>query len=165
MQRAFPLDELPAGATSGASKQVRTRLVQWIGDGLPHRTRVFVEVSKRVEVTEHKAEGRLTYRMKGVNVPVRTNQFPLVTAYFATPVERIHLFEAGPDADLVIELKHPTATEWRVLDTPRGMVLQVDFARGPGDRVVPDAEPRPVTPPPARRTVDTTRIPGSDSVY
>ena len=44
MERAFPLDELPPAATAGSSKQVRTRLVEWIGDGLPHRTRVFVEV-------------------------------------------------------------------------------------------------------------------------
>jgi hypothetical protein len=46
MERAFPLDELPAAATSGAggSQQIRTRLVEWVGDGLPHRTRVFVEV-------------------------------------------------------------------------------------------------------------------------
>jgi hypothetical protein len=47
MERAFPLDELPAAATSGGpnqSRQIRTRLVEWHGDGLPHRTRVFVEL-------------------------------------------------------------------------------------------------------------------------
>jgi hypothetical protein len=46
MERAFPLDELPAGVAreSGASRQIRTKLVEWTGDGLPHRTRVFVEI-------------------------------------------------------------------------------------------------------------------------
>jgi hypothetical protein len=46
MERAFPLDTLPPEATSGAngSRQIRSQLVQWVGDGLPHRTRVFVEV-------------------------------------------------------------------------------------------------------------------------
>src|SRR5262245_4373393 len=29
-------------------------------------SRVFVEISRKVEITEHKAEGRVTYRMKGV---------------------------------------------------------------------------------------------------
>jgi hypothetical protein len=45
MERAFPLDELPAGVASGqGSRQLRTRLVEWQGDGFPHRTRVYVEV-------------------------------------------------------------------------------------------------------------------------
>lgn len=46
MQRAFPLDELPASVAEGAggARQIRTQLVEWIGEGLPHRTRVFVEI-------------------------------------------------------------------------------------------------------------------------
>jgi hypothetical protein len=46
LERAFPLDELPAGLTDGTagSRQVRTKLVEWVGDGFPHRTRVFAEV-------------------------------------------------------------------------------------------------------------------------
>lgn len=47
MDRAFPLDELPAAATAGGpgqSRQIRSQLIEWYGDGLPHRTRVFVEV-------------------------------------------------------------------------------------------------------------------------
>jgi hypothetical protein len=46
MDRAFPLDELPTVAAQGAggSRQIRTKLVEWMGDGLPHRTRLFVEI-------------------------------------------------------------------------------------------------------------------------
>jgi hypothetical protein len=46
MDRAFPLDEIPAGVLQapGQTKQLRTKLVEWTGDGLPHRTRVFVEL-------------------------------------------------------------------------------------------------------------------------
>jgi hypothetical protein len=44
MDRAFPLDELPPNAQQGQSRQLRTKLVEWIGEGLPHRTRVFVEI-------------------------------------------------------------------------------------------------------------------------
>jgi hypothetical protein len=46
MERGFPLDELPAHAAEGpgGARQLRTRLVEWVGDGFPHRTRVFVEM-------------------------------------------------------------------------------------------------------------------------
>jgi hypothetical protein len=45
MDRAFPLDEVPVGAAeTGAGRQIRTQLVEWVGDGLPHRTRLFVEI-------------------------------------------------------------------------------------------------------------------------
>jgi hypothetical protein len=46
MDRAFPLDEVPTGLSPGSrgSRQIRTKLVEWVGDGLPHRTRVFVEI-------------------------------------------------------------------------------------------------------------------------
>jgi hypothetical protein len=55
MERAFPLDQLPPAATSGegGSRQIRTRLVEWVGDGLPHRTRVFVEVRRDAENAAH----------------------------------------------------------------------------------------------------------------
>src|SRR5206468_12121349 len=67
-------------------------------------SRVFVEVSRKIDVTEHKAEGRITYRLKGAAVPIRTNRLPIDTSFFPTPVGRIQLVEEGDDADLVIEL-------------------------------------------------------------
>ena len=95
---------------------------------------MFLEISKRVEITEHRAEGRVTYRLKGAGVPDRVNRMPLVTAWFPTAIDRVQLVPAGPDADLVIELKRPSESAYRVIDTPRGIVLQVDFPPLPGNR-------------------------------
>jgi hypothetical protein len=78
MQRAFPLDELPASVTSGAggSRQLRSQLVEWVGDGLPHRTRVFVDVRQdpanaanmrlRVTALMIESEPRLEQARQGV---------------------------------------------------------------------------------------------------
>jgi hypothetical protein len=95
-----------------------------LGDG---NSQVMVELSRKVEVTEHKAEGRLTYRLHGASVPTHTNRLPLMTGFFATPVARVQLVEDGGDADLVIELRVPADAGYKVVDTATGIVLQVDF--------------------------------------
>ncbi len=48
-------------------------------------SRVFVEVSADVPVKETRAEGVLTYRLVGVQVPKRVNLMDLPTQYFPTP--------------------------------------------------------------------------------
>ncbi|HEY4120396.1 MAG TPA: hypothetical protein VGM56_21170 [Byssovorax sp.] len=117
-------------------------------------TRIFLEISKHVEITEHRAEGRVTYRLKGAGVPERVNRMPLVTAWFPTAIARVQLVPAGPDADLVIELKRPSESAYRVLDTPRGIVLQVDFPPLPGTEGAPP-------PPPAALGSTSTQLPGA----
>jgi hypothetical protein len=92
-------------------------------------TRVSVEVSEKVDVAENRAQGRLIYRLRGVFIPERTNTLPLLTGYFATPVDRAQLVQDGPDVELVIDLRDATAPTHRVVETSRGMVLQVDFPR------------------------------------
>ena len=92
-------------------------------------TRVSVEVSEKVDVAESRAQGRLVYRLKGVFIPERTNQLPLMTGYFATPVDRAQLVQDGADIELVIDLRDTTTPTYRVVETPRGMVLQVDFPK------------------------------------
>ncbi|HVY48978.1 MAG TPA: hypothetical protein VHB21_23975 [Minicystis sp.] len=133
-------------------------------------TRVFLEVSKKVEITEHRGEGRLTYRLKGVDVPDRTNRLPLLTGFIATPVDRVQLVPDGPDADLVIDLREPSEASYRVIDTPRGIVLQVDFP--PNVKRVEHAIQRdsgdngaPVAPTTKRLSTSTTRIHATDSAY
>jgi hypothetical protein len=128
-------------------------------------SRVWLEVNRRVEITEHKAQGRITFRLKGVNVPTRTNRLPLITGFFATPIERIQLVDSGADADLVIDLSRPSEYTHRVLDTPRGIALQIDFPRAAGELRDRDGEPAVERlPPPRKRQVDTTRIEG-ESAY
>jgi hypothetical protein len=91
-------------------------------------SRVWVEISQKVEITEHKAEGRIAYRMKGVSVPTRTNRLPLETMFFQTPVGRVLLAELDDgDVDLVIELKQPSTPSYRLVESEGGVTLQVDF--------------------------------------
>ncbi|MCC6556810.1 MAG: hypothetical protein IT372_27965 [Polyangiaceae bacterium] len=98
-------------------------------------SRVFVQVSPKVDVTESKAEGRLVYRMKGARA-IQTNQFALVTSFFPTPVGRVQLVDQGADLDLVIDLRIKTDSRHRVLETDSGIVVQVDFpALPPGTQL------------------------------
>jgi hypothetical protein len=90
-------------------------------------TRVYVEISHRVPVAEHKAEGRIAYRIKGAAVPTQNNLRALDTQFFDTPVARAQLVEVDEDVDLVIELKQPAQPSHRLVDSEGGVVLQVDF--------------------------------------
>jgi hypothetical protein len=121
-------------------------------------SRVSVEVSSKVDVAENKAQGRLVYRFHGAVAPGGVSQLPLITGYFSTPVDRAVILQQGPDVDLVIELRRPSESVQRVIETPRGMVLQVDFPKVPGDEAPgtsPDRER-------ARRGSKTQTL-GSDS--
>lgn len=95
-------------------------------------TRVELEVSSRVDVAENKARGRVVYRLRGAQVGERTNQLPLLTGFFSTPVDRMQLVQQGTDVDLVIDLREASEPTLRVVETPRGIVLQVDFPRSTG---------------------------------
>ena len=92
-------------------------------------SRVLVSISKKVNVTEHKTESKITYRIQGVHVPTSTNRLPLLTTFFATPVTRIELVNREGDADLVIDVKGGAAPQFRVLETDKGAELQVDFPK------------------------------------
>ncbi len=93
-------------------------------------TRIFIEVSRKVEVSENKAKGRVVYRLKGAHAPTRTNRLPLLTGFFVTPVDRVELVEQGDGIDLVIDLREALEPRYEVIESPRGIVLQVDFPRG-----------------------------------
>jgi hypothetical protein len=95
-------------------------------------TRISVEVSEKVPVAESRAQGRLIYRFKGVFIPERTNTLPLITAHFPTPVDRAQLVQDGPDVELHIDLRDATTPTHRVVETSRGIVLQVDFPKVAG---------------------------------
>jgi hypothetical protein len=121
------------------------------------KSRIFVEVSNKVEVVEKHGPARLVYRLRGVAVMQRTNELPLITGYFNTPVERVQLVQAGPDVDVVIDLRETTDVKSHVIETPRGMVLWVDFPKSVGfgrDDAAPEAGDRPA----AKRTNTTQRL-------
>ena len=115
-------------------------------------TRVTVEITHKVAVTEHKARGRVVYSLAGAVVPGSNTRLALPTGFFRTPVERIEVVGQAGGADLVIELREALEPTYRVIGTPRGsVVLQVDFPRSPDTASATDPEP-------ARRTVETKRI-------
>jgi hypothetical protein len=105
------------------------------------KSRVFLEVSRKVEVTARKAEGRVVYQLKGASAPLRNSRLPLITGFFATPVGRVELVNQGDGADLVIDLREPAEPTHQVIETPRGIVLRVDFPPSAGGRGA-DALPR-----------------------
>jgi hypothetical protein len=59
--------------------------------------------------------------------------------------------EQGGGVDLVIELREAAAPAYRVLDTPRGIVIQVDLPRPTGSSAASSPEA-------ATRTSETRRI-------
>jgi hypothetical protein len=123
-------------------------------------SRVFVNVSKKVVISEHKAQGRVTYRLQGVAAPVRTNRLPLLTSFFPTPVGRVQLVEQGNDVDLVIELRAPSEAKHRVVERGGTILLQVDFPRAENLAVQPPTSAGPDRPR-ATRTTQTTSLGGS----
>ena len=130
-------------------------------------TRVFLEVSKRVDVSETRTDGRIVFRLKGAAAPDRTNRLPLLTGWIATPVDRVQLVEAGSDTDLVIELREKVEFVQRIVETPRGIVLQVDFP--PSVRAAKERElgenGMPVAPARARLKTTSTRIDAGNSPF
>jgi hypothetical protein len=109
-------------------------------------SRVTLEVTRKVAVTEHKAKGRVVYSFAGAAVPGSNTRLALPTGFFHTPVERVEAVGQGNGVDLVIELREDVTPTFRLLDTPRGSsVLQVDFPRGAAEAAAPaaDATTRP----------------------
>jgi hypothetical protein len=124
-------------------------------------SRVFVRISSKVEVTEHRGQGQIVYRLRGAGVPSRTNRLPLDTSFFATPVSQVRLVPQGEDADLVIELRQASDARFRVEEQRDGVVLVVDFPMAAGGIAAPGASLSPA-PEPATRSTRTRRI-GSGS--
>jgi hypothetical protein len=132
------------------------------------KTRIWVEVSRNVEVAENRSPGRVVYRLRGAAVLQRSDQLPLQTGFFTTPVDRVQIVPDGGDVDLIITLREDAAPSYRVVETPRGIVLQVDFPRSAGfGRDETPAGPEPSRPRPKRTTKTQTLVrrhePGDDA--
>lgn len=105
------------------------------------KSRIFLEVTQKVQVTEHKAQGRVVYQLKGASAPLRNSRLPLLTGFFATPIGRVELVNQADGADLVIDLREAAEPTHQLIETPRGMALQVDFPPSTGRREA-DTPPR-----------------------
>ena len=132
-------------------------------------SRVLVTLSQKVAITEHKAEGKLTYTIAGVHVPTRTNRLPLLTGFFSTPVTKAELVERDNDVDLVIDVKNAAGVTYRVVETDKGAELQVDFPKvavADEDGVTPTPDASTTTPATSARPTSAKSIESkSDSAY
>ena len=108
--------------------QVRAPGFEMTGDG---GSRVFVSLSSKVAVEERRAEGTITYVLKGTSVRARNNTLALVTEHFNTPVLRARLVPRGADLHLVVDLRAASAPTWRIAEGADGTAaLQIDFPAG-----------------------------------
>jgi hypothetical protein len=94
-------------------------------------SRVFVEVTRKVEVEERRAARVLTYVLKGARVVYRNNENALVTVHFNTPVTQARLLPSGRDLIFSVDLRADTAATWKMIgDSDGTAILQVDFPKG-----------------------------------
>jgi hypothetical protein len=109
-------------------------------------SKVWVSVTRTVDVQVRRATGHVTFVLTGVQVGVRNNTNPLVTTHFNTPLERARLLPDRAGALLVLDLRETAEPTHKVTKGPYGtMVLEVALPKAQrryADRVVPPMEPR-----------------------
>jgi len=96
------------------------------GDG---RSIVTVQVRGPVQVGEQKAEGRIVYVLSGVAVPERVNRLPLVTSHFPTQVTSVTVEQTPGGANLLIDLREPSAATFKVTQNEAGILLTISLPR------------------------------------
>jgi hypothetical protein len=94
-------------------------------------SRLFVQLSQSVPVEERKAQGMITYVLKGASPRVWNNTNALVTVHFNTPVSRARLVPHGQDLHFVVELRAAVSPTWKVNEgQDKTATLAIDFPRG-----------------------------------
>jgi len=95
------------------------------------KSRIYVELTKAVSVEERRAAAVLVYVIRDARVPVRNNRNALITTHFPTPVGRARLLSAGPDVELLIDLRQAASATHKVVAGENGGArLEVDFPAG-----------------------------------
>jgi hypothetical protein len=104
-------------------------------------SKVWVSVTRPVDVQVRRAGGHVTFVLSGVQVGVRNNTNPLVTTHFNTPLERARLVQDRAGALLVLDLRETAEPTHKLSKGPYGtMVLEIALPkaqRSYADRVVP----------------------------
>lgn len=94
-------------------------------------SRLFVQLSQTVPVEERKAQGSVTYVLKGASPRVWNNTNALVTVHFNTPVSRARLVPQGADLLFIIELRSAVSPTWKISDSQdKTAILAIDFPKG-----------------------------------
>ena len=94
-------------------------------------TRLFVQLNQSVPVEERRAQGSITYVLKGAHLRVHNDANPLVTVHFNTPVFRARLVPSGNDLLFILELRAAATPTFKLTDNQdRSATLQIDFPKG-----------------------------------
>jgi hypothetical protein len=99
-----------------------------LGDG---GSRLFVQLTQSVQVEERKAQGSITYVLKGAHVTRWNNTNALVTVHFNTPVSRARLVPQGNDLLFIVDLRAAATPAFKIAEAPdKTSMLTVDFPKG-----------------------------------
>jgi hypothetical protein len=94
-------------------------------------SRLFVQLSQSVPVEERRAQGSVTYVLKGAHLRVHNDANALVTVHFNTPVFRARLTPQGNDLLFVLELRAAATPTFKVTENQdKTSTLQIEFAKG-----------------------------------
>lgn len=93
-------------------------------------SRLYVDLSKRVDVTEHLSAGTITYVFKDARVDSYNDTNPLELFYFDTPAVRARMHVVKKDVVLTIALRADVKATTRTVDTPQGARFEIDFPAG-----------------------------------
>lgn len=94
-------------------------------------SRLFVQLSQPVPVEERKAQGSITYVLKGASPRVWNNTNALVTVHFNTPVSRARLVPHGSDLHFIIDLRAAATPTWKMTEPEdKTATLAIEFPKG-----------------------------------
>ena len=94
-------------------------------------TRLFVQLNQAVPVEERRAQGSITYVLKGAHLRVRNDANALVTVHFNTPVFRARLAPSGNDLLFILELRAAATPTFKLTENAdKTSTLQIDFPKG-----------------------------------
>ncbi|MBC7051920.1 hypothetical protein G6O46_23185, partial [Salmonella enterica subsp. enterica serovar Enteritidis] len=96
---------------------------------------------------ERRAQGSITYVLKGAHLRVHNDANALVTVHFNTPVFRARLTPQGNDLLFVLELRAAATPTFQVTENQdKTSTLQIefpkgDFITGDGNEKLPSEQP------------------------
>jgi hypothetical protein len=127
-------------------------------------SRIYVELSESVTVTQHEAQGQVVFVLENVQIKTGNTENALELYYHDTPVLRAKLRRAKPDkkdkkakkgandAELLLEMKTEARPTHKLVEGRKGTYrLEIDFAAGGN---APGADERP----PAKKKLKRPRL-------
>lgn len=93
-------------------------------------SRLSVRLSKTATVEEKKAQGEITYVIKGAHIVHWNDTHPLVAVHFNTPVSVAALHPHKGDVEFKVQLRADAAPTYKVEQQAEGAMLTIDFPAG-----------------------------------